>query len=107
MIDGIERRRAPRHAAPEQHGVLRVRVRPGHEASLLDLSSSGAAIETAHRLLPGAVVELQLETQHRRSAARGRIVRCEVVRVAASRLLYRAAICFEAPIAPALAPATE
>jgi hypothetical protein len=107
VIGGIERRRTSRHAVAEEHGVVRVRVRPGHEASLLNLSSGGAVIDTAHRLLPGAPVELQLETPHRRIGARGRIVRCEVVSVAADRLLYRAAICFDAPLAPALSPGSE
>ncbi|MQA30187.1 MAG: hypothetical protein GEU82_10155 [Luteitalea sp.] len=95
----LERRRTPRAVTVAEHGVVCVRVRPGFDASLLDISAGGAAIETACRLLPGTVVTLQLETRDRRHCARGRVVRCTVVSVQASRVSYRGAVCFEAPVA--------
>jgi hypothetical protein len=107
VSDRIERRQTPRRVTPEAHGVVRVRIRPGHDASLLDISCGGAAIETTHRLLPGRMVELQLDLRHRRACARGRVARCTVVRVEADRLLYRAALCFEESIATLLPQASE
>lgn len=107
LSERVERRQTPRRVEPEAHGVLRVRIRPGHDALLLDLSCGGAAIETTHRLLPGTVVELQLEMQHQRACARGRVARCSVVRVEANRLSYRAALCFEEPIETMPRRATE
>jgi len=96
---GMERRRAPRLGGTDPHGVVRVRVRPGHEAVLVDISHGGAAIETAYRLLPGTSVELQIETGGGRTNARGLVVRCAVVNVEATRVTYGGAICFDAPIA--------
>jgi hypothetical protein len=106
LSEPIERRQTPRRVDPEAHGIVRVRIRPGHDASLLNISCGGAAIDTAHRLLPGTVVELQLETLVRRASARGRVARCAVVRVEANRLWYRAALCFEEPIATLLPQTT-
>jgi hypothetical protein len=107
MSERSERRQTPRRTEAAAHGVLGVRIRPGHAASLLDISCGGAAIETTQRLLPGTLVELQLETQHRRACARGRIARCAVVSVEADRLSYRAAVCFEESIATLLSQTTE
>jgi hypothetical protein len=95
---GIEQRRAPRLGGTDPHGVVRVRVRPGHEAVLVDISDGGAAIETAYRLLPGTSVELQLDTGCGRTSARGLVLRCAVVTVHATRVTYGGAICFDTPI---------
>lgn len=99
MTVGEERRQAVRSLSREQHGVVQVRVRPGHEASLLNISSRGAAIDSGCRLLPGSVAELQLDTPQGRVCARGRVVRCTVAAVQANRVVYRAALCFEQPLA--------
>jgi hypothetical protein len=94
----MEQRRAPRLGGTDPHGVVRVRVRPGHEAVLVDISHGGAAIETAYRLLPGTSVELQIETGCGRTSVRGLVVRCAVVNVEATRVTYGGAICFDTPI---------
>jgi hypothetical protein len=90
-----ERRLSKRFASADDHGISSARVRPGHDASLVDVSSSGALIETHHRLLPGSSIELQLNGQQRRASMRGRVVRCAVVRLRASGVWYRGAIAFE------------
>jgi DNA-binding NtrC family response regulator len=64
-----ERRRGRRACDPAEHGILCVRIRPGHPAALLDVSADGALIETAHRLLPGTIVVLHLESSAARSAS--------------------------------------
>ena len=47
------------------------------------------------RLLPGASVELQMETDTRHTSVRGRILRCAVVRVRPTWVCYRGAIGFD------------
>ena len=91
----VERRRAPRTSNPAHHGVIDLRVRPGHQTVLVNLSLHGAAIETAYRLLPGSTVELQLETRQGRTTMRGRVLRCAVVGLAANQVTYGGGVCFE------------
>jgi hypothetical protein len=52
-------------------------------------------IETSHRLLPGACVELHMATIDHQARVRGRVVRCVVGHVRPGRLLYRGGIAFE------------
>jgi PilZ domain len=93
-----DRRLSTRTSAVSDLGILQARVRPGHEASVIDISAHGALIETALRLLPGRQVELQIERADELTAIRGRVVRCRVVRVLASRVSYHGAIGFEKPL---------
>ena len=93
-----DRRLSARTSAVGELGISQARVRPGHEASVLDISAHGALIETALRLLPGRQVELQIERGAELTAIRGRVVRCRVSRVLASGVSYRGAIGFEQPL---------
>jgi hypothetical protein len=94
-----ERRRQARSILAHEHGLVAVRVRPGHDVSLLNVSTGGALVETACRLLPGRVIELQLVGTDRRATVRGRVLRCGVVRVFAGSIWYRSAVEFEQPLA--------
>ena len=87
----VNRRRCRVH----EHGIVRARVRPGHVVTLIDVSAGGALVETEHRLLPGACVELQVESENRSAWLRGRVVRCAVVRVRPASMSYRGAIAFD------------
>jgi len=98
MSEGALERRTGRRDPPGARGIMSVRIRPGHGATVIDVSAGGALIETAVRLLPGAAAELQLETVHRWATLGGRVVRCAVVRLRASSVSYRAAIVFDAPL---------
>ena len=91
----IERRVARRWRSIEEHGVVLGRVRPGHGAAVLNIGSSGVLVETMCRLLPQAIVELHLETIHRRWLVRGRVVRAFVSDLCADRVTYRGAIKFD------------
>ena len=93
-----DRRTAQRHYEPETHGILLARVRPGHTAWIVDVSSVGALVETRHRLLPGTSIELSVQTADRRASLRGRVVRCSVARVQATTIWYRGAVDFDRPI---------
>ncbi len=90
-----DRRRAIRLLSPVDHGIVLARVRPGRTAAVIDISSTGALIETAHRLLPGACVEVHLELPAGRHTVRGRLVRCAITTVSATRVVYQCAIDFD------------
>jgi hypothetical protein len=63
--------------------------------SVVDVSPGGALIETAHRLMPGAAIELHLSTTSDRVAIRGRVLRCGVARLHPTSICYRGAIGFD------------
>ncbi len=84
--------------------ILEVRVRPGREAVVINISPDGALIETTHRLLPGTAVELQLDSAGRRIFIRGRVLRCCVACVRPASLVYRGAIAFERTAASSNGP---
>lgn len=73
---------------------LSCRIRPGHDAVVIDLSGGGALLETDRRLLPGAAIDLQWECGGARETTRARVIRACVCRVAATAVGYRAAIQF-------------
>jgi len=91
----IDRRTVRRLHRVEEHGVVAARIRPGHRAHLVDVSAAGALIETSYRLLPGASVELHLETDTTHTRIRGRVLRCAVVRVRPAAVCYQGAIAFD------------
>ena len=93
-----DRRSVRRHKQIENHGVVSIRVRPGHPAAVVDISACGVLIETGYRLRPGHGVELHMETKSRRASVRGRVLRCAVVQVRPSYVCYRGAIGFDAPL---------
>jgi hypothetical protein len=89
------RRSAERHRRLEDHGIVATRVKPDHHARLIDVSAGGALIETTHRLLPGATVELHMESSSRRTDVRGCVLRSAVVRVRPTFVCYQGAIGFD------------
>jgi PilZ domain-containing protein len=90
-----ERRRTPRHRGVENHGIVSALVRPGHRAMLINISAGGALIESHHRLLPGASIELLVQRHRYRASVRGRVLRSSVVRVRPAAIWYRGAIGFD------------
>lgn len=95
MTCGSFDRRKFRRIRIGEHGIISARVRPGHFAAVIDVSAGGASIEISQRLLPGTAVDLQLETAHRRSCLRGRVLRCAVTQLHSTAVSYRAAIAFD------------
>jgi PilZ domain-containing protein len=93
-----ERRLARRTTAVAELGIRQAKVRPGHDAAVLDISSNGVLIETALRLMPGRPIELQLERGGQITTVRGRVMRSQVARVQPSRVSYRGAIGFDQPL---------
>jgi len=91
----LERRLARRRQSVAEHGIVSARVRPGIDASVVDVSAAGALIETRHRLLPGSSVEICFDPDKRRPAVRGKVVRCTVAQLGADQVCYRGAILFD------------
>jgi hypothetical protein len=95
MTAALFDRRNSRRTGIGEHGIVSARVRPGLIAVVIDVSAGGASIEMSQRLLPGAAVDLQFETTHRRTNLRGRVLRCVVTRLRPTAVSYRAAIAFD------------
>jgi len=91
-----DRRRSARLNTPDAHGIVGARIKPGKEVVVIDVSAGGALVETACRLLPGAEVELYMETTAERTTIRGRVLRCHVERVRPAGVSYRGGIQFDA-----------
>jgi len=94
-VESPDRRGARRLDAFEEHRIVSACVRPGHRVRVIDVLAGGALIETSHRLLPGTVVELQVETGTDRASLRGQVLRCAVVRLRPTWVCYRGAIAFD------------
>jgi PilZ domain-containing protein len=88
-------RRAARRRRGEEHGIVAVRIRPGHPARVVDVSAAGALLETPYRLLPGAAVDLHMKTDHQHISIRGQVVRCAVARLHSAAVFYRGAVAFD------------
>jgi PilZ domain len=92
----VERRRTRRRQTVREHGIESARVRRGVHVTVVDASAGGVLIETRHRLLPGMPLEIYLERSKGTFTMRGRVLRCDVVRLTASSVCYRGAIRFDA-----------
>ncbi len=90
-----DRRYARRSRTIDEHGIERVRLRPGQDVTLVDVSAGGALIETERRLLPGSRVDLHLCGAARSVTIRGRVLRCAVASLGATAIAYRGAVEFE------------
>jgi hypothetical protein len=76
-----------------------VRLLPGRDASLVNLSRGGALIELESRVLPGTRVEIMLSVPDWRWTGRARVLRCHVsALVREDGVRYRAALQFDAPM---------
>jgi PilZ domain-containing protein len=95
MTTLLSDRRTFRRAGGVEHRIGFARVRPGHPVAVIDVSVGGAFIELSRQLLPGSIVDLQLDTPQRRTTLRGRVLRCAVACLASTSISYRAAIAFD------------
>ena len=91
----VERRLTRRRQSVEEHGIVSARVRPGIDASVVDVSAAGALIETHHRLLPGTSIEIHFDQDKRLPAVRGRVLRCAVAHLEPDSVCYRGAVLFD------------
>lgn len=91
-----ERRREPRFR-PADEPAWTVRIRPGHDLAIVDVSPAGALIEGARPLPPGGLIVLRLQRgDDHGPTTTARVVRCDVSGLRAAAVTYRSALRFEA-----------
>ena len=98
MTDRPERRQYRRVSLADSADKVGGRIRPGVVVRVLDLSRGGGLIESGARLMPGASVDLQLESAEARTTIRARVVRCFVGSVSPVRIVFRGALQFDVPL---------
>ncbi len=92
MID----RRADVRVPPHRPEATRATLRPGCEVRLVDVSASGALVQAARPLRPGARVLLQLAIDDRNVSLSAHVLRCAVWALdALAGATYRGALKFE------------
>lgn len=95
-----DRRLAARKARHECTWLVSVRLRPGRDVRVVDLSNGGALVEGLVRLMPGSPIELHVLCLDARHTVRGRVLRCYVSAIGPAGVCYRAALGFERPFCP-------
>ena len=103
-----ERRASPRRTRAECAWLVAARLRPGRDVRVLDLSTGGALVEAASRLMPGAPIVLHLVGVRGHHTIRGTVLRCYVSALdPLTGVRYRAALvfdqCFAVPASDAYA----
>jgi len=97
-----DRRRSARVEVATLAGVVHMRLPPGREAVLLNLSRDGACVEAGSRLLPGRPVEVLLALPGWGWRGRATVTRCRISALAIGNgVRYEAALQFELPLDPA------
>ena len=94
----MERRRAERRVPEPEESLARVRLRTGRDLAVVDISNTGALVESTLRLLPGTHVDVHVTTTLGRVLMRSRVARCFVSELRPDLVCYRGALMFERPI---------
>ncbi len=88
--------RSDRRADRALSSITSVRIRPAHEARLLELSERSALVEAALSLAPERAVVLELRVQERLVEVRGRVVRGYVAGIGSDgEVRYRGRLLFD------------
>jgi hypothetical protein len=96
-----DRRRSARVDVGAAEGVVRLRLPPGREAVLLNLSRGGACLEASSALLPGTSVDVLVSLPGWSWRGRATVLRCRVSElVTGNGVRYEAAIQFELALDP-------
>ena len=75
------------------------RIRPGHDALIVNLSANGVLVDTHRRLVPGGLVDVQIDAGGRRAVARALVLRSAVSVLLADDVTYWGALRFDRPVA--------
>lgn len=92
----LERRQECRRAGGSARWQSRAVLRPGQPVTIINITSRAALVESAARLRPGAMTDLQLAGVGTRASIRGRLDRCCVSALAPLR--YQGVLLFETPL---------
>lgn len=95
-----ETRKAPRRDASLVPTITALRLSPhGAAARLVNISTSGALVETAARIQPGCSLTLQFEGGFAPAAVESRVARSTIVAVGPEgKLHYQIGVAFKVPI---------
>jgi hypothetical protein len=98
MSLAADRRKAARRHYTQGRLPPAARIRPGTPVTVVDLSATGALVESGLRCKPGARCDFVMITSHGgERTLRARIARCYVARLTSSAVRYRTALMFEEP----------
>lgn len=87
-----------RRAPAITEALSRIRLRAGRELSVINVSSLGALVEGAARLLPGTNVDVHITAAQGRILVRARVMRYAVWKVTADVVVYRGALAFSTDV---------
>ena len=95
-----ERRTATRHPASGMTSITGVRLSPGGgEATLVNISSTGALVRCPTKLLPGTTITMTFDGTFSPSSIKGKVVRCFVADICRpAGLAYHIGIAFNQAI---------
>lgn len=91
----MDRRRTIRREPHAEEPLARMRLRTGSELSVVNVSTSGALVESGTRLLPGTHVDVHVITREGRILVRCRVIRSFVCHLQADSVTYRGALVFD------------
>ena len=78
MTVSAERRIATRRVGESAHGIRSVRLRTGHQASLVDISPDGIGFETEAGIAPGTPIDVVVVSGDRSGSRRALVVHSRV-----------------------------
>ncbi len=107
----VSSRVAPRRPAEDCPWITGVRLSPGGEASLENISWSGLMARCSKRLIPGVPVTVTVSGTFTPSVIKGRVARCEVGGIGKDGVIqYKIGVAFDEPVSlpdEDVAPAEE
>jgi hypothetical protein len=90
-----DRRRAPRIPVSELNSAMRLTMPGTGDLALVNVSESGALIETGRYLRLGGMADVFVRLEHQRHTLRARIVRVHLQAITSAGARYHAALQFE------------
>jgi hypothetical protein len=95
MADTIGERRAEPRLAAAALEIERATLRPGCLVAVLDLSATGAQVQSERPLRPGSRIHVRIAARNWTLAVDAGVVRCSVWILQADVVIYRGALRFE------------
>jgi hypothetical protein len=90
------RRVEQRYSRDAIPAITGIRLSPGDDAGLVNLSASGILVESAMRYAPGVTLTVHFEGSFPTRQIKGRVVRCQVSAITRQGALqYQTALAFE------------
>jgi hypothetical protein len=94
MGDPVEERRAGPRLAASALQIERVMLRPGCLVAVIDLSATGAQVQSERPLRPGSRIHVRIAARNSTLAVDAGVVRCSVWILQPDAVIYRGALQF-------------